>query len=112
MSAVRERSLSLTGFFLECLDALQPDLPVATPREADRRGSQVSVRHPQAYAVVQALIARGVVGDFREPDIVRLGFAPLYLTHGDVLRAAEHLREVVEAREFEREQFRTRATVT
>ena len=112
VSTVRERSLSLTAFFLECLDTLQPDLPVATPREADRRGSQVSVRHPKAYAVVQALIARGVVGDFREPDIVRLGFAPLYLTHGDVLRAAEHLREVVESREFDREEFRTRATVT
>ena len=85
---------------------------MATPREDARRGSQVSVRHPEAYAVVQALIARDVVGDFREPDIVRLGFAPLYLTHADVLRAAEHLRDVVEGREYEREEFRTRATVT
>ena len=110
--AVRERSLSLTGFFLECLDALLPDLVVATPRDGARRGSQVSVRHPEAYAVVQALISRGVVGDFREPDIVRLGFAPLYLTHADVLRAAEHLRAVVDGREFEREEHRTRATVT
>ena len=72
----------------------------------------MSVRHPEAYAVVQALVARGVVGDFREPDIVRLGFAPLYLTHGDVLRAAEHLRAVVEDREYERDDFRTRAVVT
>ena len=72
----------------------------------------MSVHHPEAYAVVQALIARDVVGDFREPDIVRLGFAPLYLTHGDVLRAAEHLQAVVAGREFEREEFRTRATVT
>jgi kynureninase len=52
------------------------------------------------------------VGDFRESDIVRLGFAPLYLTHADVLRAAEHLHQVIEGREFEREEFRTRATVT
>jgi kynureninase len=70
------------------------------------------VRHPEAYAVVQALIARGVVGDFREPDIVRLGFAPLYLTHAEVLRAAQHLRAVVEDREYEHEHFRTRAMVT
>ena len=112
VTAVRERSLSLTGFFLQCLGELLPELPVATPRDAERRGSQVSVRHPDAYAVVQALIARGVVGDFREPDIVRLGFAPLYLSHGDVLRAAQHLRAVIGDREFEREEFRTRAIVT
>lgn len=112
VAEARERSLSLTGFFLECLDALAPELAVATPREDGRRGSQVSVRHPEAYGVVQALIARGVVGDFREPDIVRLGFAPLYLTHADVLRAAEHLRAVLDGREFERGEFRTRATVT
>ncbi len=112
MAAVRGRSLSLTGFFLECLDTLLPDLEVATPREDGRRGSQVSVRHPHAFAVVQALIARDVVGDFREADIVRLGFGPLYLTHADVLRAAEHLREVVEGREFERPEFHTRSAVT
>ena len=108
---VRRRSLSLTGFFVECLDGLGVDLPVVTPR-SEARGSQVSLRHPQAYAVVQALIARGVIGDFREPDIVRLGFAPLYLSHGDVLAAAEHLRDVLDGREFERAEFTTRAAVT
>ncbi len=112
VAGLRARSLSLTGFFLDCLDALLPHLEVLTPRDPARRGAQVSLRHRDAYAVVQALIARGVVGDFRDPDVVRLGFAPMYLTHGDVLRAAEHLREVLERREFEREEFRTRATVT
>ncbi|KGN38602.1 kynureninase [Knoellia subterranea] len=111
VSDVRRRSLSLTGFFVECLDGLGIDLPVVTPRD-DRRGSQVSLRHPDAYAVVQALIARGVIGDFREPDIVRLGFAPLYLSHEDVLAAAVHVRDVITGREFEREEFRSRATVT
>jgi kynureninase len=110
--AVRERSVSLTQFFLECLGELLPELVVATPRDPARRGSQVSVRHPQAYAVVQALISRDVVGDFREPDIVRLGFAPLYLTHADVLRATEHLHAVLEDSEFERAEFQERATVT
>jgi kynureninase len=109
---VRERSLSLTGFFVECLDSLGIDLELATPREEARRGSQVSLRHPQAYAVVQALIARGVVGDFREPNIVRLGFAPLYLSHADVLAAARHLQAVLDDREFERSEFAQRATVT
>jgi kynureninase len=109
---LRARSLSLTGFFLECVDAMLPGTEVVTPREPERRGSQVSLRHPDAYAVVQALIARGVVGDFREPDIVRLGFAPMYLTHGDVLRAAEHLHAVVEDREHEDPRFAARSTVT
>lgn len=112
VAAVRERSLSLTGFFLSCLDTLVPDLEIATPREATRRGSQVSLRHPDAYAVVQALVARGVVGDFREPDVVRLGFAPLYLSHTDVLAAALQLRAVLTEREFERPGFAARATVT
>lgn len=112
MAQVRARSLSLTGFFLDCLDVLLPDVVVATPRAAERRGSQVSLRHPHAYAVVQALIARGVIGDFREPDIVRLGFAPVYLTHADVLRAAEHLHAVIEGREFERAEYAARGTVT
>ena len=112
IDAVRERSLSLTRFFLDCLDGLGVELEVATPREDARRGSQVSLRHPEAYAVVQALIARGVIGDFREPDIVRLGFAPLYLSHADVLAAATQLREVLDGREFERAEFASRATVT
>lgn len=112
MSAVRARSLSLTGFFMDCLGALCPSVEVATPREPGRRGSQVSLRHPQAYAVVQALIARGVIGDFREPDIVRLGFAPLYLTHAEVLRAALHLQAVLDGAEFERPEFAARNAVT
>jgi kynureninase len=112
MEDVRARSLSLTGLFIEALDALGVDLPIATPRDDARRGSQVSLRHPEAYAVVQALIARGVIGDFREVDIVRLGFSPLYLSHADVVAAAEHLAAVLEGREYERDEFRARSTVT
>ncbi|MGW5237921.1 kynureninase [Monashia sp. NPDC004114] len=109
---VRAVSLSVTGTFIAALDELGVDLPLATPREDARRGSQVSLRHPQAFAVAQALIARGVIGDFREPDIIRLGFAPLYVTHVDAVRAAEHVREVLDDREFERPEFAERGAVT
>jgi kynureninase len=109
---LRARSLSLTGFFVECLDALGYASAVVTPREDERRGSQVAVRHPEAYAVVQALMARGIVGDFREPDLVRLGFAPLYVSHDDVARAAVAFAEVVDGEEYARDEFRARAMVT
>lgn len=112
LADVRAKSSTLTGFFLECLDALLPGLEVATPRDPRRRGSQMAVRHPQAWGVVQALIARGVVGDFREPDIVRLGFAPLYLSHADALAAAEHLAGVLDAEEHLDERYAVRLTVT
>jgi kynureninase len=112
LGAVRRKSVSLTGFFIECVQQLLPDVEIVTPVDAARRGSQVALRHPQAYAVVQALIARGVVGDFREPDVVRLGFAPLYLSHADALTAVQHLADVLGSREYDDERFTTRAQVT
>jgi kynureninase len=112
LGAVRAASLSLTTFFIECVDALLPSMAVATPRDPNRRGSQVALRHPDAYGVVQALIARGVIGDYREPDIVRLGFAPLYVTHADCLAAAEHLAGVLAGDEQRDERYAVRSTVT
>jgi len=112
LAQVRRKSLSLTGFFLDCVRELVPDVVVATPVEDARRGSQVALRHEHAFGVVQALIARGVIGDFRERDIVRMGFAPLYLSHEDTLAAALHLRDVLDAGEHLAERFASRATVT
>ncbi|WP_174411513.1 hypothetical protein [Intrasporangium calvum] len=112
MRDVRAQSLSLTSTFLDALHALAVDLPVATPLAPERRGSQLSLRHPDAFAVVQALIARGVIGDYREPDIVRLGFAPLYVTHVDAVAAAADLRAVLDGHEFERAEFACRGAVT
>jgi kynureninase len=95
IEAARSASVSLTSFFLGCVDTLVPDMATAGPRDAQRRGSHVSLRHPQAYALVRALAGGGVMGDFREPDVVRLGFSPLYVTHADALAAAQALAEVL-----------------
>ena len=98
-AAVRHRSLSLTRFLRRAVTALAPGVEVVTPVDDERRGSQLSLRDPQAYGVVRALAARGVVGDFRTPDIVRLGVAAPYLTHVDMLTAARELRAVLDGAE-------------
>jgi len=113
---VRAASLSLTDLFIRLLDercaGRWPELEVVTPRDHARRGSQVSFRHPHAYGVVQALIARGVVGDFRDPDIARFGFTPLYLRHVDVHDAVEHLEAVLADEEYADPAYSTRNAVT
>lgn len=110
---LRATSLSLTDYFIELVDARLGDrVQVLTPRAHERRGSQVSLRHEHAYGVVQALIARGVVGDFRTPDIARFGVAPLYVTHEDVYDAVEHLVAVLDGEEYTRPEYATRQAVT
>ncbi len=110
---LRAASLSLTDYFIELVEArLGEHVEVVTPREHERRGSQVSLRHPRAYELVQALIARGVVGDFRTPDIARFGFAPLYVTHQDVFDSVDHMVAVIEHKEYEREEYAQRHAVT
>ena len=83
-----------------------------TPREHARRGSQVALRHPDAYGVVQALIERGVIGDFRDPDVARFGFAPLYLRFMDVFDAVEVLVDVMATGAHLDPRFATRRDVT
>ncbi|WP_432054591.1 kynureninase [Streptomyces sp. bgisy022] len=94
---VRTKSLALTDFFLECVAAYVPDGRVTclTPRAHGERGSQIALRCPDAGDVMRRLIARGVVGDFRHPDVLRFGFTPLYLGFADVERAARVLAEVL-----------------
>ena len=109
LAGVRAALLALGDAFLaELPDAVE----VVTPREHARRGSQVSVRHPEAYALVQALAARGVVGDFRGPDLARFGFAPLYVRHVDAHDAVEHLVDVLERGEHRDPAYARRNAVT
>ena len=132
MGALRHKSLALTDAFMALVEArCDGRFEIATPRAHARRGSQVSLTlarsgaasvgpdeaAPTAHAIVQALIARGVIGDFRagdarSPDILRFGFTPLYLGFEDVWRAVDHLARVLAAREWERPEFNRKQAVT
>ena len=112
MQDLRRASLALADRFIDGVEAACPDLTLATPREHERRGSQVSFRHPEGYAAMQALIARGVVGDFRAPDIMRFGFTPLYVGEAEVDRAVEVIAEVMNGQLWDRAEYRQRAAVT
>jgi kynureninase len=113
MTALREKSLGLTDLFIELVESrLAGEFEVVTPKEHDRRGSQVALRHDEAYGIVQALIANGVIGDFRDPDIARFGFAPLYLRYVDVYDAVERLVEVMGSRAHQDPAYRVRNAVT
>lgn len=106
------KSQALSEFFLECLATLGVDLELVSPAKSSERGSQLSFRHDHAYAICQALIARGVIGDFRDPDILRLGFAPAYLRFENMAEAARHLAEVLSCGEWQRDEFSQRSAVT
>jgi kynureninase len=112
MADLRARSLELQGIFIDRVEAACPTLTLATPRDPAQRGSQVSFRHPDGYAIMQALIAEGVIGDFRAPDILRFGFTPLYLSPDDVARAADMLCDIMATGRWDRPEFHKRAKVT
>lgn len=106
IAAVRAKSLRLTGYLIALLDALGLTAPpynyaIGTPREEARRGGHVAVEHPEAVRIAKALKARGVIPDFRPPNIVRLAPVALYTSFGEVWQVARHLREIVERREHE-----------
>jgi kynureninase len=122
MAALRAKSLALTRLFAAQVQARCPALTRVSPVDDHQRGSQVCFSHPEiGYPVMQAMIARGVIGDFRAgdpahpataPDILRFGFTPLYLRFVDAWDAAEHLRQVLEAEEWRRPEFNQRSAVT
>ncbi len=103
MAAIRAKSLALTDLFIELVEqrcAAHP-LTLVTPREHARRGSQVSFAHPHGYPVMQALIARGIIGDYREPEIMRFGFTPLYTQYVDVWDAVDGLVDILDHEKYD-----------
>ena len=112
LNDLRAASLALTDQFIAGVEAACPSLSLVTPRDHALRGSQVSFRHSDSYAIMQALIAHGVIGDFRAPDILRFGFTPLYINQADTARAIETLSAIMAKSLWDRPEFKTRAKVT
>lgn len=112
MTALRVASLALTDQFIAGIESACPTLTLATPRAHAERGSQVSFRHPEGYAIMQAMIARGVIGDFRAPDIIRCGFTPLFLDAADVAAAIAIISDIMQNNLWDTEQYKTRQKVT
>jgi kynureninase len=114
MQALRAKSMALGDLFIALVEqecgAFR--LGLASPRNAAMRGSQVSLTHPEGYAIMQALIARGAIGDFRAPDVLRFGFAPLYLRYADIWALVAHLKAVMAREEWREPRFNIRARVT
>ena len=113
VEAIRAKSVALSELLVSCLEASWPDraLGLASPRDPELRGSQISLRHPEAAAIARALAAQGVIVDSRAPDLVRFGISPLVLRFVDVFDAAERLIEIVASRAWDRPEFRAPARV-
>ena len=114
LAAVRRKSMALGELFIGLVEdrCRGQGFALASPRDGTARGSQVSFRHAQGYAITQALIARGVIGDFRTPDLMRFGFAPLYTRYVDLWDAVDTLVEIMASEVWDRPEFRHRAFVT
>ena len=113
MDQVRTKSLAMTDLFIALIEERLPGVfEIVTPREHAKRGSQVALGHPEGYGIIQALIERGVIGDFRAPNICRFGFAPLYLRFVDVYDAVDRIVEVMETEAHRDPRFTVRNAVT
>lgn len=113
MRDIAAKSRKLSQLFIDTIEALgDQSVRLASPADPADRGSHVIFGHPHAYAVMQALIARGVIGDFRAPDLMRFGFAPLYNSYSEIVRAAQILGEVLASSEWDQPRFHERAKVT
>lgn len=112
MADVRKKSVALCGLFIAQVEARCPDLVLGSPRDATKRGSQVSFLHEEGYAIMQALISRGVIGDFRAPNAIRFGFTPLYIGEAEVIAGVDILADIMTNRLWDQPQFKKKALVT
>jgi kynureninase len=112
MADIRAKSMELCDLFINEVEARCPELTLASPRDASVRGSQVSFHFREGFAAMQALIARGVIGDFRAPDIMRFGFTPLYIDEGDVVEAAKIFEDVITNNLWDRPEYKIKGKVT
>ncbi|MBO9357433.1 kynureninase [Bordetella petrii] len=114
MNEVRKKSLALGDLFIRLVESRCADHPLTlvTPREHARRGSHVSIGHPKGYEVMRALIARGVIGDYREPQVLRFGLTPLYLGYANIWDAVDALKTVLDTEEWKQPRFSQRDAVT
>ncbi|UWQ44456.1 kynureninase [Leisingera aquaemixtae] len=112
MDSVRAKSIELCDLFIAGVERTCPQLELASPRDPAFRGSQVSFKFDEGYAAMQALIARGVIGDFRAPDIMRFGFTPLYIDESDVRAAVEIIADVMANASWDRPEYMVRHAVT
>jgi len=111
---VRRKSSALTSLFIEKVqnaDELR-DLEIVSPLDANTRGSQVSLSHPEGYQIVQAMIASGVICDYREPEVLRFGIAPLYNSFEDIIRAVDVMEDIVKNKHYRNLAFGDRNEVT
>ncbi len=112
MDEIRTRSIALSELFIERVESQCPQLSLVSPRDPQQRGSQVSFAFEQGYAVIQALISEGVIGDFRAPNIMRFGFTPLYLDENDIEKAVSILADILRNDTWNAPQFLKRNLVT
>ncbi|HEV7433398.1 MAG TPA: aminotransferase class V-fold PLP-dependent enzyme, partial [Pseudorhizobium sp.] len=112
MQELRQQSIMLCDLFAREVEKRCPMLTLGSPRDGTKRGSQISFLHGEGYAIMQALIVRGVIGDFRAPNAIRFGFTPLYIGEKDVLAAVDILADIMHNRLWDTPQYKQKALVT
>ena len=112
MADIRTKSIELSELFISETEARCPSVTIASPRDPATRGAHIALRHPEGYAIMQALISKGVIGDFRAPDIMRFGFTPLFIGEGDVVKAVDVLEAVLNGNLWDTLEFKAKSAVT